>query len=81
MRKLSIDDIVKDNENCYSFVIAVAKRARQISEAAERTGTLLDEKPVQMAIGDFLEGKFRIVTPPWRGDGEESPDADSGHVS
>lgn len=61
MLKLSVNDIVKHNENCYSFVIAVAKRARQISEGAYNDGELLDEKPVQMAVQEFVEGKFRIV--------------------
>lgn len=61
MLKLSVNDIVKHNENCYSFVIAVAKRARQISEAAYDESELLDDKPVQMAVKEFVEGKFRIV--------------------
>lgn len=61
MRKLSVNDIVKHNENCYSFVIAVAKRARIISEEAAASGEMLDEKPVQLAITQFIEGKFHIV--------------------
>jgi DNA-directed RNA polymerase subunit omega len=61
MLKLSVNDIVKHNENCYSFVIALAKRARQISESAIESGELLDEKPVQMAVAEFVAGKFRIV--------------------
>ena len=61
MLKLSVNDIVKHNENCYSFVIAMAKRARQISEKATREGDLLDEKPVQMAVEEFVEGRFHIV--------------------
>lgn len=60
MLKLSVNDIVRHNENCYSFVIAVAKRARQIAEEAEQEGELLDEKPVQMAVEEFVAGKFHI---------------------
>lgn len=60
MLKLSVNDIVKHNENCYSFVIAVAKRAREISEEAEEEDVLLDEQPVQMAVKEFVEGKFHI---------------------
>jgi DNA-directed RNA polymerase subunit omega len=67
MLKLSVNDIVKHNENCYSFVIAVAKRARMISENAIESGDLLDEKPVQIAVQQFVEGKFRIV--------EQNPDS------
>lgn len=61
MRKLSVEDIVKGNENCYSFVVAVAKRARQISEKANDEGRILEEKPVQLAVEEFVEGKFRIA--------------------
>lgn len=61
MQKLSVEDIVKNNENCYSFVIAIAKRARQISEKANDEEEILDEKPVQIAVQEFVEGKFRIV--------------------
>lgn len=60
MRKLSVEDIVKNNENCYSFVVAIAKRARQISEKANDEELILDEKPVQLAVQEFVEGKFRI---------------------
>lgn len=63
MQKLSVEDIVKNNENCYSFVIAIAKRARQISERANDEEEILDEKPVQIAVREFVEGKFRIVEP------------------
>lgn len=61
MLKLSVNDIVKHNENCYSFVIAMAKRARQISEKAIVDGDMLDDKPVQMAVEEFVEGRFHIV--------------------
>lgn len=64
MRKLSVNDIVKHNENCYSFVIAVAKRARQIAEEAEQEGEMLDEKPVQMAVEEFVAGQFHIADAP-----------------
>jgi DNA-directed RNA polymerase subunit omega len=64
MQKLSVEDIVKNNENCYSFVIAIAKRARQISEKANDEEIILDEKPVQTAVQEFVEGKFRIMQKP-----------------
>lgn len=60
MLKLSVNDIVKHNENAYSFVIAIAKRARQISEQAAEEGEILEERPVQMAVQEFVEGKFHI---------------------
>jgi DNA-directed RNA polymerase subunit omega len=60
MRKLSVEDIVKNNENCYSFVVSVAKRARQITDQANDEGVVLNENPVQTAIKEFVGGKFRI---------------------
>lgn len=61
MLKLSVNDIVKHNENCYSFVMAVAKKARQIAEDAYESGDQLTEKPVQIAVKEFVEGKYRIA--------------------
>lgn len=44
--------------NRYMMVNVVARRARQIAEEAENTGTHLDEKPVTMAIGEVAEGIY-----------------------
>lgn len=46
-----------------SLVIAVAKRARQIAQKAEEEGTILMDKPVDMAVQDFVEGKYLIIEP------------------
>ena len=40
------------------LVNAVARRARQIAEEAEETGTHLDEKPVTLAIDEVAEGRI-----------------------
>lgn len=76
MLKLSVSDIVKGNENCYSLVIAVAKRARAIAEKAEEEGEILDEKPVQMAVQEFIEGKYHIVDHPVEEQEPEETDAE-----
>ena len=47
----------------YSLVTATAMRARQISKEAEDAGEILTEKPVSLALDDFLKGKFNIVEP------------------
>lgn len=44
--------------NRYMLVNVVARRARQIAEEAEATGTHLDEKPVTMAIHEVAEGRL-----------------------
>lgn len=62
MLKFSVNDLISNNENCYSFVVAIAKRARIIAEKAGEDGTLLYEKPVQLAVKDYIAGKFHIVS-------------------
>lgn len=44
--------------NRYMLVNVVARRARQISEAAEESGDSLDEKPVTIAIREVADGKL-----------------------
>ncbi len=44
--------------NRYMLVNVVARRARQISEAAEETGETLDDKPVTIAIREVADGKL-----------------------
>ncbi|BAK99524.1 DNA-directed RNA polymerase omega subunit [Oscillibacter valericigenes Sjm18-20] len=44
--------------NRYMLVNVVARRARQISEAAEDTGDSLNEKPVTLAIREVADGKL-----------------------
>lgn len=44
--------------NRYMLVNVVARRARQISEAAEETGEPLNDKPVTLAIREVADGKL-----------------------
>lgn len=63
MLKLSVSDIVRNDENCYSFVVAVSKRARQISEEQQEEENITEERPVQLAVEEFIEGKYQIIQP------------------
>ena len=47
----------------YSLVTATAKRAREISEDAEAKGEIIIEKPVTLAVNEFIDGKFLIEEP------------------
>ena len=47
----------------YSLVVAIAKRAREIAAEAELKGEILVEKPVDLAVNEYIEGAFRIVEP------------------
>ncbi len=47
----------------YSLVIATAKRAREIAEDAEEKGEIIVEKPVTLAVNEFIDGKYVIEEP------------------
>ena len=59
MLKPSADPVLSGNR--YSLVIAVAKRAREIAEDAENKGEILVEKPVDLAVQEYMDHKFHIV--------------------
>jgi DNA-directed RNA polymerase subunit omega len=54
---------LKGDFSRYAVVIGVAKRAREISEAAEENGEILIEKPVSLAINDFKDGECKLLAP------------------
>ena len=63
MHKPSIDDMFSGKQSRYALVIAVAKRAREISAEAEMNNEILTEKPVNIAIRDFKAHKYTILEP------------------
>lgn len=63
MLKPSENIIKTPHKSYYSLVIAVAKRAREIAEKAEEEGDILIDKPVDMAVQDFVQDKYRIIEP------------------
>ncbi|MDR1467068.1 MAG: DNA-directed RNA polymerase subunit omega [Oscillospiraceae bacterium] len=63
MYKPSIKNMFNGKESRYSLVIGVAKRAREIVDEADFSGDILEEKPVNIAIKDFKEGKYCISVP------------------
>jgi len=58
----STTKLLEATDSRYSLVIAVAKRARRISEEAEEANVVLEEKPVKLAINDIADKKVKIVT-------------------
>lgn len=63
MVNFDLNKILKGHTSRYSLVIAVAKRAREISENAAEEGKILIEKPVSLAIEEIAENKYDIVEP------------------
>ena len=56
-------NVLKGKTSRYSLVIATAKRAREIAETAEEKGEIIVEKPVTLAVNEFIDGKFLIEEP------------------
>ena len=70
MLKPSSNIIKTPHKSYYSVVIAVAKRAREIVEEAEENNQILVEKPVDLAVQDFVDNKYRIIEPEIEEDNE-----------
>lgn len=62
MLRPAVNQIISKNESCYSLVIAVAKRAREISEELYKNDQTLEEKPVKTAVEEIASGKCKIVS-------------------
>lgn len=71
MIKPIADLILTPEQSRYSLVIAIAKRARQISEEAEKDKEILDDKPVQMAVEEYQAHKIRMIEQPRGNDDDE----------
>ncbi|MEG1849568.1 MAG: DNA-directed RNA polymerase subunit omega [Oscillospiraceae bacterium] len=54
-------EMLERDQDCYTFVVAVAKRAREIAENAEEQHEILESKPVQLAVEEFSSGECTIA--------------------
>ena len=52
---------IEDMEAKFLLTIAIAKRAREITDDIVLKHAIVEENPVNLAIKDFNRGKFRIV--------------------
>ena len=55
--------LLKDHTSRYSLVIAVAKRARFVSEDPELREKCGTQKPVSYALNEFMNGDLTIREP------------------
>lgn len=62
MLRPAVNQIITKNESCYSLVIAVAKRAREIAENLCENNEILEEKPVKTAVEEIASGKYKILS-------------------
>lgn len=63
MLRPSVSQIITKNESYYSLVIAVAKRARQVTEELYENNMIIEQKPVKTAVEEFANGKYKLVEP------------------
>ena len=61
MLRPSMNQLISNNDSCYSLVVGVAKRAREIADDLYEKGEILKEKPVKTAVEELAAGKYRIV--------------------
>lgn len=60
MLRPSMYQIIGKNDSYYEFVVAVAQRAREVADIAEKERIQLTEKPVQLAVEEFANGKVKV---------------------
>lgn len=63
MYRPSVDDMLSGKQSRYALVIAVAKRARELSADFEKNNIITVKKPVLMAIEEFENHKYNILEP------------------
>ncbi len=63
MNRLSVDDMLNGESNKYPLAVAVAKRAREITDDIILKGEIVEEKPVNMAVEELKNHKYVIVEP------------------
>ncbi len=61
MHRPSVPELLKPGQSYYSLVVAVAKRAREIAQKADESGEILTEKPVKLAVDDFVKNRCKMV--------------------
>lgn len=59
MLRPSMNSIIKPGDNYYAFVVAVAKRARDIAVEQE-SDPQNEDKPVQKSLEEFAAGKYKV---------------------
>lgn len=64
MIKPIADLILSPDQSRYSLVVAIAKRAREIAEDAEKNREVLEEKPVELAVQEYVNHEFVMIEKP-----------------
>lgn len=60
MINIDLKPLLKGDISRYALVVAVAKRSREITDKANEDKEILIEKPVSLAVRDFLDGECYV---------------------
>ncbi len=60
MINIDLKPLLKGDISRYALVVGVAKRSREINDKAIADKEILVEKPVSLAIRDFMDGECCI---------------------
>ena len=61
MLRPAMSEILERKQDCYTFVVAVAKRARETADQSEEQHEILEMKPVKLSVDEFAEGKSKLI--------------------
>ena len=61
MLKPSADLKIDASVSRYALVVAVAKRARELTSEMENSGQIYQEKPVDLAVREFMTYPYKLV--------------------
>ncbi|MCH3972073.1 MAG: DNA-directed RNA polymerase subunit omega [Oscillospiraceae bacterium] len=61
MIKPIADLLTEPGQSRYALCVGVSKRSREIAEKAEAEHIVMDEKPVEIAVQELMDHKYRIV--------------------
>ena len=63
MHKVNVDELFEGKQSKYALVVGVSKRAREITQQFEEEGTVIEEKPVLMAIEEIKNHEINLLEP------------------
>ena len=63
MHIVNVDELFAGKQSKYALVVGVSKRARQLTQTFEEEGTIVEEKPVLLAIEEIRNHEINLVEP------------------
>lgn len=56
-----ISKLLQNTDDVYGLVVAVAKRSRDVAEEATANHVELNDKAINIAIGEFADNRLQVV--------------------